>query len=104
MPGHMRSEGQRGGPEKGHNSMARQIEVELSAALLAAGHTGRPGVVARLQELRGAWLEHSAREEARGHREAKLLREVEKVDRAAARIALETERLRKLKEEAMEVN
>ena len=45
-----------------------------------------------MQELRGAWLEHSARVEARGHREAKLLREVEKVDRAAARIALETER------------
>ena len=84
-------------------SASRQIEVELAAALLAGAHTSRPGVVARLQELREAWREHSRQEEARGARQGQLLREVDRVDREAARLALETARLRRLKEEAMEV-
>ena len=84
-------------------SASRQIEVELAAALLAGAQTSRPGVVARLQELREAWREHSRQEEARGARQGQLLREVDRVDREAARLALETARLRRLKEEAMEV-
>ena len=81
---------------------SRQVEVEMGVTLLAAEHAGRPSIVGRIEELRGAWLAHTARREERSVREAKLLREVERVDRAAARLALETERLRRLKEEAMD--
>ena len=84
--------GVEGGGRDGSSS--RQIEVELAAALLAGAQTSRPGVVARLQELREAWREHSRQEEARGARQGQLLREVDRVDREAARLALETARHR----------
>ena len=80
----------------------RQLDVELGAAVLAARQTGRPNLVARMEELRSAWSAHKASQQQRESREAKMVREVERVDRAAARLALETERLRLLKEEAMD--
>jgi len=72
----------------------------LGAAVLAARQTGRPTLVAKMEELRRAWAAHKANQEQWDAREAKMAREMEKVDRAAARLALETERLRLLKEEA----
>ena len=68
----------------------------------AAQQSGRGEVAARLQEVRAAWQGYSARQTERGARQAALLREVDRVDRAAARVAAETARLRQLKDEAME--
>lgn len=81
----------------------RQLEVELNAVILAAGHTGRSNIVDRLKDLRGVWLGYAKYEQEREAKEVALLREVERVDRAAAKVAIETERLKRLRDEAMEV-
>merc|ERR550539_865013 len=69
--------------------------------ILAASHSGRPHIVEKLKDLRTAMLGFTKQEEERGAKETALLAEVERVDRAAAKIALETERLRRLRDEAM---
>ena len=79
------------------------LDVELNAMILAANKTGRPQIVEKLKHLRGVWLGFSKHEEQREAKEAALLKEVERVDRAAAKIAIETERLKKLRDEAMEI-
>ena len=79
----------------------RQLDVELNTMILAASHSGRPHIVEKLKDLRTAMLDFTKQEEERGVKETALLAEVERVDRAAARIALETERLRRLRDEAM---
>ena len=79
----------------------RQLDVELNTLILAASHTQRPHLVSKLKELRSAVLGHARCEQERGAKETALLREVERVDRAAARIALETERLKRRRDEAM---
>ena len=79
------------------------LDVELNAMILAANQTGRPQIVEKLKHLRGVWLGFSKHEEQREAKEAALLKEVERVDRAAAKIAIETERLKKLRDEAMEI-
>ena len=78
-------------------------DVELNAMILAASQTGRPQIVEKLKHLRGVWLGFSKHEEQREAKEAALLKEVERVDRAAAKISIETERLKKLRDEAMEI-
>ena len=78
-------------------------DVELNAMIMAAGHSSHPHLAGRLQELRGAWLGYSSYAKEREAKEAALLQEVERVDRAAARISIETERLRRLRDEAMDI-
>ena len=70
--------------------------------IMAAAHSSKPHIAERLQELRQVWLGYSRSAQEREAKEAALLQEVERVDRAAARISIETERLRRLKDEAME--
>ena len=79
----------------------RQLDVELNTMILAASHTGRQNLVDKLKDLRTAVLGYARHEEEREAKESALLREVERVDRAAARIALETERLKRRRDEAM---
>jgi len=90
------------GGDGSRNFNQRQL-VELNAVILAAGHTGRSNIVDRLQDLRGVWLGYAKYEQEREAKEVALLREVERVDRAAAKVAIETERLKRLRDEAMEV-
>ena len=71
--------------------------------IMAAGHSSNPHIAEKLQELRGAWLGYSSYAKEREAKEAALLHEVERVDRAAARISIETERLKRLRDEAMEI-
>ena len=71
--------------------------------IMAAGHSSKPHIAERLQELRGTWLGYSSYAKEREAKEAALLQEVERVDRAAAKISIETERLRRLRDEAMEI-
>jgi hypothetical protein len=78
-----------------------RIEAELNGLVLASANTKQPKIVDRLKAVRRAWQDYTRGEDDRRCREAALLREVDRVDRQAARVALETERLRRLKDEAM---
>ena len=72
-----------------------QIESELENVLQLAEATKRKGIVERLRELQSFWQGYSQQEYAREAREAAVRREVDRVDRAAARMAIQTERLRR---------
>jgi hypothetical protein len=80
----------------------QRIEAELNNLISTSGRTEQPHIVGRLKAVRQAWQDYTWGEAERREREAALLREVERVDRQAARVVLETERLRHLKDEAME--
>jgi hypothetical protein len=80
----------------------QRIEAELNNLISTSGRTEQPHIVSRLKAVRQAWQDYTWGEAERREREAALLREVERVDRQAARVVLETERLRHLKDEAME--
>jgi hypothetical protein len=79
----------------------QRIEAELNNLISTSGRTEQPHIVGRLKAVRQAWQDYTWGEAERREREAALLREVERVDRQAARVVLETERLRRLKDEAM---
>ena len=71
--------------------------------IIAASHAGKPLIAEKLKQLRGAWQGYNKFEVERGAKEAALMKEVERVDRTAARISQETERLKRLRDEAMEI-
>ena len=68
--------------------LQQRIEAELNSLVLASGRTEQPHVVTQLKAVRRAWADYTRGEAERRGREAALLREVERVDRMAARVAL----------------
>ena len=66
----------------------QRIEAELNSLVLASGRTEQPHVVNQLKAVRRAWADYTRGEAERRSREAALLREVDRVDRMAARVAL----------------
>ena len=72
------------------------VDVELNAMIVAASHAGKPLIAEKLKQLRGAWQGYNKFELEREAKEAALMKEVERVDRTAAKISQETERLKRL--------
>jgi hypothetical protein len=79
----------------------QRIEAELNGLVAASGRTEQPHIVSQLKAVRRAWADYVQGEAERKQREAALLHEVDRIDRMAAHVTLETERLRRLKDEAM---
>ena len=79
------------------------VDVELNAMIIAASQAGKPLIAEKLKHLRGVWQGYNRYGKEREAKEAALMQEVERVDRTAAKISMETQRLKKLRDEAMDI-